>query len=76
MILHGRKGRKHRADSVRVFWKGKNKKSVHDGVKASYAHMSPARDDASQGAFFEISEILKNQYFLHYKKSGKNLGKF
>ena len=46
-----------------------NKKSVHDGVKASYAHMSPVKGDASQGAFSDIPEISKNRYFLHNKKS-------
>lgn len=34
-----------------------HKKSVHDGVKASYARMSPIKGDVSQGAFLDISEI-------------------
>ena len=27
---------------------------MQDGIRDSFAHMSPARDDASQGTFFEI----------------------
>ncbi len=39
--------------------KGRHKKSVQDGIKDSFAHMSPARGDASQGAFLDIPEISK-----------------
>ncbi|MCE2603777.1 hypothetical protein LH384_32320, partial [Pseudomonas aeruginosa] len=35
------------------------KKRVHDGIKASYAHMSLTSSDASQGTFFDISCIIK-----------------
>ncbi len=31
--------------------------------------MSPARDDASQGTFFEVYENLLLRYFLHNKKT-------
>ena len=31
-----------------------DKKSVNDGSKAPYLHMSAAEVDASQGAFFEV----------------------
>ena len=41
---------------------------MHDGIKDSYAHMSLTSSDASQGTFFEIQEMLRNRYFLYYKK--------
>ncbi|MFQ8601764.1 MAG: hypothetical protein ACLSAO_01630 [Anaerovoracaceae bacterium] len=36
------------------------KKSVQDGIRDSFAHMSLSRGDASQGTFFEIYGNLAN----------------
>ena len=44
------------------------KKSVQDGIKDSFAHMSPARGDAPQGTFFEVYGNLVNDFTITIKK--------
>ena len=44
-------------------------KKRNNGIRDSFAHMSPSRGDASQGIFFEVYGNLVIRYFLYYKKS-------